>query len=1366
MNNYRFQTQNIFKSRLIRVLLLLIFCIPYKVFCQSTANYTFSSASNGSLSDMTSNTTQLIGGSEDDKASTVTNISFPFYFMGNTFTQFSVNSNGVLQLGSSAIAATFYSAAIVNTYLICPFARDLATSSTGKVHYKVTGNAPNRVLIIEWLNMEVDYSSSTSDAMYQARLYEGSGIIEFVYGSMAVGSGGLATSFSIGISSSNTNNKFSTVTTSTSTVTTSGTETTNTYTTNAIIADLNSTTNGSRKIYTFTPPSPTAPTNISFTAISVTSMTLNWTDAAAEYKYAIYNSTDGGSTWNFVTDAAAGSTSYSASGLSGGTTYNWRVYAVSEGGYSTALSGSQATNPCTMSGTKTIGASGDDYTTIQAAANALVSNGLSGAVVLEIQSDYNPAGETYPITLNDVPCASATNTITIRPAAGVVTPIELSGSTTTQTININGADYITINGLSGRKLLFRNTYATAGSCGSVIELSNNCTNITVTNCTIESNLSSSSKGLIMLNGTGLGNSNITITNNHFKNSTSGTAGNPYQAIYSNSTTNSNVTITGNDIYNWTNYGINGNSCGNSFTISNNNFYNNLATPPSTAQVSVTISGGETHTITGNYIGGQSSSCGGSAWSNSTTNTIKGIELNSSGNSHTISNNTIKNITLTGSGVYFYPISVLSAGNTGITNIESNTIQTLTINAASPNTSKFYGIWISSSTALVNVSSNTIGHASTSNSITNSGSGTTAGIYSNNENSASQFSKNTIANITLSHASATSINLYGLYAEAGDIKKNKIYKLSGCPSTWSYIYGIEIAVPSTAVTNECSNNMISLNGVSAQDHEIYGLRCSSGNHTIKYINNSILVYGSTAGGSNKNTYAFFRNNSSSNQNFSKNNIFISSRTKSGGTGKHYSASSLLSPFSSNYNFFAGIDLANMFQYGVSSSSVDWATWKSYNDDASSWYAQATTGASASINSLVSIDDLFTDYVNGDLSIKSPYSTVDWFINGKGIAGSTSNSIADDLSGTNVRSTTQGLATDIGADEFGTALDFGTSGTGSNIAPHTISLSGWALNTPQTFSFGGKNLATIEFTAGVVPTSIALKLYSGDNPANDLNSGLTGKHYSNAWWSITPTGGSGYTYNITVNYDEAWLGSITTESDILLAKWASPYDASTKWTTYTTTLNTTANTAKITGQTTFSKFTLADANTPLPVELLKFYGKKITKTDVQLNWTTTSETNNDYFEVYRSTDLINYNLINTIKGAGNSNQIINYEITDNLPIELKDLDLYYKLKQVDFDGNYKYSDVIFINGMISSDEGIINIYPKENNKIGVDLNTHNSGSGLVRLYDINGKLIYEQSFNFKEEYNSIVIPLNEISCSIYFIQVNCSGFSETKKYYHKY
>ena len=85
--------------------------------------------------------------------------------------------------------------------------------------------------------------------------------------------------------------------------------------------------------------------------------------------------------------------------------------------------------------------------------------------------------------------------------------------------------------------------------------------------------------------------------------------------------------------------------------------------------------------------------------------------------------------------------------------------------------------------------------------------------------------------------------------------------------------------------------------------------------------------------------------------------------------------------------------------------------------------------------------------------------------------------------------------------------------------------------------------------------------------------------------------------------------------------------------------------------------------LPVELLYFNTKCNPDTNVEISWATASETNNNYFTVLKSIDLINWIEIGTIQGAGTSNAVNFYTLSDKKP---ETHDTYYKLMQTDFDG----------------------------------------------------------------------------------------------------
>lgn len=93
--------------------------------------------------------------------------------------------------------------------------------------------------------------------------------------------------------------------------------------------------------------------------------------------------------------------------------------------------------------------------------------------------------------------------------------------------------------------------------------------------------------------------------------------------------------------------------------------------------------------------------------------------------------------------------------------------------------------------------------------------------------------------------------------------------------------------------------------------------------------------------------------------------------------------------------------------------------------------------------------------------------------------------------------------------------------------------------------------------------------------------------------------------------------------------------------------------------------------LPVELVDFKGKQITEGN-NISWSTMSETNNNYFVVEKSSDAINFETLGIEIGEGNSNKLVNYSLIDTHPYDLT----YYRLKQVDYNDNSTYSNIISI------------------------------------------------------------------------------------------
>lgn len=153
-------------------------------------------------------------------------------------------------------------------------------------------------------------------------------------------------------------------------------------------------------------------------------------------------------------------------------------------------------------------------------------------------------------------------------------------------------------------------------------------------------------------------------------------------------------------------------------------------------------------------------------------------------------------------------------------------------------------------------------------------------------------------------------------------------------------------------------------------------------------------------------------------------------------------------------------------------------------------------------------------------------------------------------------------------------------------------------------------------------------------------------------------------------------------------------------------------------TFSPFTLAyNAIVILPIELTSFSGKNVGSNNNTLVWSTATEKNNDYFSIERSNNGVDFVNVGTKNGAGNSNQEISYFLIDS---DYRNEINYYRLKQVDFDGKFIYSDIISIDNRISN-KTIIKII----NLLGQEVDSNYRGAVII-VYSDNSVLRTVQNF----------------------------------------
>jgi Secretion system C-terminal sorting domain len=191
----------------------------------------------------------------------------------------------------------------------------------------------------------------------------------------------------------------------------------------------------------------------------------------------------------------------------------------------------------------------------------------------------------------------------------------------------------------------------------------------------------------------------------------------------------------------------------------------------------------------------------------------------------------------------------------------------------------------------------------------------------------------------------------------------------------------------------------------------------------------------------------------------------------------------------------------------------------------------------------------------------------------------------------------------------------------------------------------------------------------------------------------------------------------------------------------------------------RFTLGTINTvqtPLPIALTRFDATLINNRQVQLNWETATEENNDFFTIERSATGKDkdWAAILTVDGAGNSLQAKTYTANDNDP--LRGI-VYYRLKQTDLDGKETYpSDVVTINNPIHQGESGIHPNPTKSQLIieddVIELND-------LRMFNMVGEEVSEKLILVSKTERSIELDLSNFAAGIYLIKTR----TKTSKVY---
>lgn len=174
----------------------------------------------------------------------------------------------------------------------------------------------------------------------------------------------------------------------------------------------------------------------------------------------------------------------------------------------------------------------------------------------------------------------------------------------------------------------------------------------------------------------------------------------------------------------------------------------------------------------------------------------------------------------------------------------------------------------------------------------------------------------------------------------------------------------------------------------------------------------------------------------------------------------------------------------------------------------------------------------------------------------------------------------------------------------------------------------------------------------------------------------------------------------------------------------------------------------ATTVLPVELSRFTGQ-VKSEDIRLSWQTASELNNEKFEIERSINGKDFQMIGTIKGNGTTNEEQDYTFEDKRPSFGFN---YYRLKQIDFDGAFEYSETIVLE--VKEDrKNIGKIYPNpsQNGLAHLDYASSEEETINVLVFDLAGQLLWNQTHATSKGINRLDFDFSNLSTGMYIVKI---------------
>ncbi|MEO0899425.1 MAG: T9SS type A sorting domain-containing protein [Bacteroidota bacterium] len=250
--------------------------------------------------------------------------------------------------------------------------------------------------------------------------------------------------------------------------------------------------------------------------------------------------------------------------------------------------------------------------------------------------------------------------------------------------------------------------------------------------------------------------------------------------------------------------------------------------------------------------------------------------------------------------------------------------------------------------------------------------------------------------------------------------------------------------------------------------------------------------------------------------------------------------------------------------------------------------------------------------------------------------------------------------------------------------------------------------------------------------------------NRYYEVTPVNNSNLNATVVFNYFDAELNG-QSETDLQL--FTSTNSGSTWSLLGVNTINTTNNTIQFSGLSSLARLTAATLAT-FPVEWLDFTAEAISGRASLLSWATGSEQNNRGFMVERTLDVNqdDWEAVGFVDGAGNSTNVSTYEFIDSSPLSGEN---YYRLRQVDFDGGYDFSEIksVYFDPLVE-----VRLYPNPTYDMAyIDFEVPQDQKMNLLMFDGAGKLISNSKYDLLSGRNKISVSVGDLPDGIYYLRL---------------